>query len=256
MFKKYHIGFDLDDPRTTLAHREIILNKKFLKRLYKDWYKTMFSILGDLANGKVLEIGSGGGFLKELYPKVITSDILALPNVDQVFSAEELPFENNTLSAICMLNVFHHIPNPHLFLKEAERTLLKGGKVVMIEPANSALGRFIYKRFHHEPFDENGGREIQAGNPLSHSNQALPYIYFERDLDVFKKEYPLLRIVSVKYHSPLSYVISGGVSRSAMLPYFLYPLVKFKEWLLSPFNRHLGLFCTVVVEKIQDLNTN
>jgi len=249
MFKKYKIAFDLDDPRTTLAHRDIILQKKYLKRLYEDWYKSMFTEMGELAKGKVLEIGSGGGFLKELYPNVITSDILALSNVDQVFSAEELPFQNNELNAICMLNVFHHIPNPHKFLKEAQRTLAKGGKIVMVEPANSLLGRFIYKRFHHEPFDEKGGREIKAGNPLSHSNQALPYIYFERDLDLFKKEYPQLRIVSVQYHSPFSYIISGGVSRSAMLPYFMYSIVKFKEWLLSPLSKQLGLFCTVVVEK-------
>ena len=32
MFKKYHIDFDLDDPRATLAHRDIILKKPFLKR--------------------------------------------------------------------------------------------------------------------------------------------------------------------------------------------------------------------------------
>src|SRR5688572_29026954 len=117
MFKKYDIPYDLDDPRTTLAHRDIILQKKFLKRLYEDWYKNMFAQMGEKANGKVLEIGSGGGFLKELYPNVITSDILALPNVDQVFSAEQLPFKDNELSGICMLNVFHHIPNPHNFLK-------------------------------------------------------------------------------------------------------------------------------------------
>ena len=120
---------------------------------------------------------------------MVTSDILSLPNVDKVFSAEELPFNENELASIVMLNVFHHIPKPYLFLKEAERTLVKGGKIIMIEPANSALARFIYKRFHHEPFDEKGGREIEAGNPLSNSNQALPYIYFERDLNLFKTQF-------------------------------------------------------------------
>lgn len=249
MFKKYQIPYHLDDPRTTIEHRNIILNKPFLKRWYHDFYKMFIARLREHKNGKIVEIGSGGGFLKEVYPNAITSDILQLPNVDQVFSAEDMPFKNEELSGIVMLNVFHHIPNPHLFLKEAERTLLPGGKIIMVEPANSALGRFIYKRFHHEPFDENGPREIKAGNPLSHSNQALPYIYFERDIDLFKKEYPSLKIVSVKYHSPFSYVISGGVSRSAMLPYFMYPLVKAGEWLLSPLSRQLGLFCTIEVEK-------
>jgi SAM-dependent methyltransferase len=249
MFKKYVIPYSLDDPKTTLAHRDIILAKPFLKRLYLDWYHIFISKTSGIKNGIHLEVGSGGGFYKDVNKNAVTSDILPLPNVDKVFSAEQMPFAANELASIVMLNVFHHIPKPYLFLKEAERTLVKGGRIVMIEPANSALGRFIYKRFHHEPFDENGGREIEAGNPLSNSNQALPYIYFERDLELFKKEFPSLKINSVKYHTPFLYVISGGVSRSAMLPYFMYPFVKAIEWVLSPFARQIGLFCTIDVEK-------
>ena len=250
MFKKYTIPFDLDDPKATLAHRDLILQKPFLKRLYNDWYDVFINKAKEIRTGKHLEIGSGGGFLKEVFPEVITSDILALPNVDMVFSAEVMPFKENELASIVMLNVFHHIPKPYLFLQEAQRTLVKGGKIIMTEPANSALGRFIYKRFHHEPFEENGPREIKAGNPLSNSNQALPHIYFERDLELFKKEFPLLKINSIKYHSPFSYIISGGVSRSAMLPYFMYNFVKGIEWLFSPLSKQLGLFCTIEVEKI------
>ena len=217
--------------------------------MYNDWYDVFINKAKEIKTGKHLEIGSGGGFLKEVFPEVITSDILALPNVDMVFSAEVMPFKENELASIVMLNVFHHIPKPYLFLQEAQRTLVKGGKIIMTEPANSALGRFIYKRFHHEPFEENGPREIKAGNPLSNSNQALPHIYFERDLELFTKEFPLLKINSIKYHSPFSYIISGGVSRSAMLPYFMYNFVKVMEWLFSPLSKQLGLFCTIEVEK-------
>jgi SAM-dependent methyltransferase len=249
MFKKYHIPYPLDDPRTTIEHKEIILHKPFLRKLYTEWYMEFVRRTKDLKNGTHLEIGSGGGFYKEIFPEVITSDILPLPGVDKVFSAEQMPFGNNELASIVMLNVFHHIPKPYLFLKEAERTLIKGGKIVMIEPANSALGRFIYKKFHHEPFDEKGGREIEPGNPLSNSNQALPYIYFERDTELFEKEFPSLRVKSIKYHSPFLYVVSGGVSRDAMLPFFMYPVVKAFEWLLSPLSKQLGLFCTVEIEK-------
>ena len=250
MFKKYKIDFDLDDPNASLAHRDIILKKPFLKRLYNDWYLIFIIKSKEIKNGKYLEIGSGGGFLKDVFPEVITSDILILPNVDLIFTAEEIPFKENELASIVMLNVFHHIPKPHLFLKEAQRTLIKGGKIIMTEPANSALARFIYKRFHHEPFDEKGQREIKAGNPLSNSNQALPYIYFERDLDLFKKDFPSLKINSINYHSPFSYIISGGVSRSAMLPFFMYNFVKGIEWLFSPFYKQIGLFCTIEIEKI------
>jgi hypothetical protein len=45
------------------------------------------------------------------------------------------------------------------------------------------------------------------------------------------------------------YVLSGGVSRSAMLPYFMYNFAKAIEWLCKPFSKQLGLFCTVEVEK-------
>jgi SAM-dependent methyltransferase len=250
MFKKYKIDFDLDDPNASLAHRDIILKKPFLKKLYNDWYLIFIIKSKEIKNGKYLEIGSGGGFLKDVFPEVITSDILILPNVDLIFTAEEIPFKENELASIVMLNVFHHIPKPHLFLKEAQRTLIKGGKIIMTEPANSSLARFIYKRFHHEPFDEKGQREIKAGNPLSNSNQALPYIYFERDLDLFKKDFPSLKINSINYHSPFSYIISGGVSRSAMLPFFMYNFVKGIERLFSPFYKQIGLFCTIEIEKI------
>ncbi len=249
--KKYNQNYDLDDPRRTLEHREIILNKPFLKKIYIDWYNEFItnskSIEGD---GIFLEIGSGGGFLKNIFPEVVTSDILELPTVDKVCSAEQLPFEDNSIRGIMMLNVFHHIPRPYLFLKEAERTLVSGGKIMMIEPANTLLSRFIYKRFHHEPFNPGGGMEIEPGNPLSNSNQALPYIYFEREKQKFNTDYPLLKINSIRHHTPLRYAISGGLSKKAMLPDFLYDFVKFSELLLSPFFKQLGLFCSVEIEKI------
>ena len=249
MFRKYHIPFDLDDPRTTRVHRDIILQKPFLKRWYREQYDVFIRQSKETGKGLYLEIGSGGGFLKEVFPEVISSDIQNLPHVDRVFSAEVLPFENETLGAIFLLNVFHHIPKPYLFLKEAERTLFPGGKIILTEPANSSLGRFIYKRFHHEPFDENGPREIAPGNLLSNANPALPYIYFERDRERFATDFPALRIKSIRYHTPFAYIASGGVSRSALLPYFLYRPLRFAEWLLTPLSKQLGLFCTVEIEK-------
>ena len=93
MFKKYSIPYSLDDPKTTLAHRDIILNKPFLKRLYQDWYDVFIKESRSVGKGIYLEIGSGGGFLKDVFPEVVTSDILDLPVVDKVFSAEELPYK-------------------------------------------------------------------------------------------------------------------------------------------------------------------
>jgi SAM-dependent methyltransferase len=202
-----------------------------------------------LDNGASLEIGSGGGFLKEIFPEVITSDILPLPDVDRVVRAEALPFPDQSLSCILLLNVFHHIPKPADFLAEASRTLANGGKIMMVEPANTPFGRFIYKRFHHEPFDELGGRELPEGNPLGHANQALPYIYFERDIDWFRQQFPSLSLLSIRYHSPFTYLLSGGFSHRSFVPSFFVRPLEILEGLLAPLHPYLGLFCTITLER-------
>jgi SAM-dependent methyltransferase len=247
---KEAMSYDMDDARRTLVHRDIILAKPFLRKLYTKWYSSLIARTGSV-NGKYLEIGSGGGFLKEVFPEVVTSDILTLETVDIVCSAENLPFENNSLAGIMMLNVFHHIPRPYLFLAEAERTLVDGGKILMIEPANTVLSRFIYTHFHHEKFDVKGEMEIKQGNPLSNANQALPYIYFVREKDFFEKHYPTLKIVCIKPHTPFLYIISGGLSKPSLLPGWLFKFSQFVEKLFMPLYKQLGLFYFIEIEKKQ-----
>jgi hypothetical protein len=91
--------YSLDDPRTTLHHRDVILSKPFLKKLYVEWY-TYFKnataeINSKIPDGKVLEIGSGGGFLQQVIPGIITSVILDLGTCDMIFSAEEIPLPDH-----------------------------------------------------------------------------------------------------------------------------------------------------------------
>lgn len=250
METKYDISVHLNDYEASLKHMDIILSKAFLKEIYEKWYADFIKIAKQLPAGKLIEIGSGGGFLKELIPDLITSDVMPLDHCDMMFSAEKMPFSKNELSGIFMLNVFHHIPKPYLFLKEAERTLKTGGKIVMIEPSNSSFGRWIYKTFHHEPFDIKGEWEILSSGPLSGSNQALPYIYFERDRKKFEKEFPNLKIQTIKYHTPLTYLLSGGVSRKAFVPSRSFTFWHFIEKIISPLANHLGMFQTIEIVKI------
>ena len=242
--------YHLDSPESTLFNRDIILHKRFLNRLYTEWYGWLIRRAKTCSEGICLEIGSGGGFLQRIFPEAVTSDILDLPFVDIVCSAERLPFDDHSLACIMMLNVFHHIPRPYLFLEEAQRCLVAGGKILMIEPANSSWGQFIYTRFHHEPFEPKGGWEINPGNPVSNSNQALPYIYFERDIKHFNERFPALRLCEIRPHTPFLYLASGGLSRKALLPAAMYGIVKFAEWIVSPFNRQLGMFYGIEIEKI------
>ena len=91
--------YGLDAPEMTIYHREVILRKKFMKKLYVDWYEMILDRIDK--EGKVLELGSGGGFLKEIFPEVITSDILPLPNCDMVINAYRLPFPDNDKKGRC-----------------------------------------------------------------------------------------------------------------------------------------------------------
>ena len=123
---------DLDAPDTTLLHRRIIQKNPFLRNIYVDFYRQFAEAVGDSAGKLLVEIGSGGGFIKEVIPNVVTSDILELVNVDQVFAAGNMPFDEASVDAFFMFDVLHHVAEPRGFFKEALRCLKVGGKVVMI----------------------------------------------------------------------------------------------------------------------------
>ncbi len=240
---------DLDDPATTLLHAEIVQKKKFLKKLYIDFYKEFGKGISEPEKKVLVELGSGGGFIKEVIEGVITSDILELPNVDRVFSALDMPFEDSSVDAFFMFDVLHHIAEPRGFFKEAIRCLKPAGKIVMIEPANTLWARFIYKNFHHELFDPQAQWGLQESGPVSHGNGAMPWIIFSRDRRTFEKEFPRLRIVRIRNHTPLRYLLSGGLTLRQLVPSFTYPLIKAIEYILSAINNLLGMFQTIELEK-------
>ena len=240
----------LDSTAVSLLQANIIRKKPFLKRLYVDFYKQLkLSIPGDISSKSIVELGSGGGFIKELIPQAVTSDVIPLPHVDKNFSVFNMPFGKNTVDVFLMLNVFHHISDASSFLKEIERCLKSHGRVIMIEPANTFWGRIIWKNFHHEPFDPEGGWSFEGSDPIFSANEALPWIVFCRDRERLHTEFPSLKVLSIKPHSPLSYIVSGGVSMKQLLPSCLYHAVRAFEMILSPFNRYLGMFMTIEIEK-------
>lgn len=246
----------LDLPETSVKHGEIIKQKKFLFHLYCEWYLSFknyvdsYPPFSTIDQPFYLEIGSGGGFMKEIVPSVKTSDILPLPGLDYIFSAENLPFQDNSIHGVFMLNVLHHIPNAHKFFKEISRCLVPKGILYMIEPANTPFSRLIYQYFHHEPFDPSRKEwSFESTGPLSGANGALPWIIFKRDYSIFQKQFPSLRLQSYRNHTPLRYLLSGGLSHAPIVPSFTYPLVKSIEYLLSPINTFLGLFTTIIITK-------
>ena len=148
-----------------------------------------------------------------------------------------------------MLNVIHHIHDPRLFFKEVDRCLKKGGKLIAIEPANTLWGRFVYKHFHYEDFDPKKGWTLKSQKALSDANGALPWIIFIRDRKKFEKLFPRLKIKKVTPHTPIQYLISGGLSYKQLLPSWMYPVIKGIEKISLPLSRHIGMFYTIEIKK-------
>lgn len=239
-------GRDLDAPETTALRRRIIAGKGFLRRLYGEWYALLAGALPP-GGGAVLELGSGGGFLAEAIPGLLTSDLLPLPHVRCVLDATRLPFADGSLKGVVMTNVLHHVRRPADFLEEAARCVRPGGVIAMVEPWSTPWARLVYRRLHPEPFDPAAASwELPQGGPLSGANGALPWILFARDRARLEAGHPAWRISRLEVLMPAAYLLSGGVSLRGLAPGWAYPLWRALE---RPFEQSLGMFALVVLER-------
>lgn len=209
---------DIDLPATTEIRRQILEQKPFLRKVYRQWYAMLSASLAE-NTGTVLELGSGAGFLQDTIQPLVTSEVFFCSHVDVVLNGMQLPLADGSLAAIVMSDVFHHIPDPRRFLQEALRCVRKGGVISMIEPWNTPWSAWVYRRFHHEPFDPQAENwEIHPGGPLSGSNQALPWIIFERDRGQFRQEFPGWELIQARPFMPFSYLLSGGIGLRNLMP--------------------------------------
>jgi SAM-dependent methyltransferase len=242
-------GLDIDDPLTTQLRRKIIQEKSFLRQIYQEWY---VAIAGTLPRriGPVLELGSGAGFLKDVVPDLITSEVFYCSGINVVLNGQDLPFAAGTLRGIVMTDVFHHLPRSRRFFTEAARCVRPGGVVAMIEPWVTPWSRLIYSRVHHEPFNPEASEwEFPTRGPLSGANGALPYILFARDRAQFEREFPMWQIRMIKPMMPFCYLVSGGVSMRTLMPGWSFKWWRGLENLLWPFANNLAMFACIVLQK-------
>ena len=242
-------GVDIDSPALLSMRRALVKDKAFLRRLYEEWYDGLVAALPP-GGGRVLEIGSGGGFLDERVPELITSEIQVCPHVSLVLDAQALPLRDASLRAVVMVDVLHHLPEARRFFAAAARCVRPGGRLAMIEPWVSPWSSLVYRSVHHEPFRPDAAEwEFPRGGPLSAANMALPWILFVRDRSQFEREFPEWRIVSIRPFMPFRYVISGGVSMRSLMPAWTFGVWRAVEGALTPLNAQLGMFAQIVLER-------
>ena len=237
-------GKDIDAPHTTALRNRIIAEKPFLKNVYKEWHMAVSQCVPP-GNGPALEIGAGAGDLTSYVENLITSEIFPCPNIDIVLDGCKLPFKDKIFRAIVLVNVLHHIPDCRMFFREASRCVQPGGALVMIEPWLSSWSRFIYSR-HHEPFDPEASTwEFPSTGPLSGTNQALPWIVFERDRAHFEKEYHFWKVETIDLGMPFLYLLSGGMTLRSLVPSWTFTTWKKFELLLKPIMNKLAMFALI-----------
>jgi SAM-dependent methyltransferase len=242
-------GLPVDSPETTRLRKHIVASKGFLRQIYEEWYRAIEWRL-PAGSGRVLEIGSGAGFLQEYIPDVIRSEVFQCDDVSLVVDARALPLVDGSLRAIVMTDVLHHIPDVRPFFAEAARCVRTGGALVMIEPWVTSWSRLVYGRLHHEPFLPSATSwEFPSSGPLSSANGALPWIVFVRDRKEFEHEFPQWAIESIHPEMPFRYLLSGGVSLRSLMPSWTFSGWRYLEQQLNPWMNHLAMFATLVVRR-------
>ena len=247
-------NINVDDANVVAIHREIINSKPLLRAVYLRWYREFLRAYEETEalDGEMLEIGCGASFLEEIIPRLVKTDVVATPCAQKVMNAMSLDLPDKSLRTIFMTHVLHHILYPAKFLSEAQRCLKPGGRLVMIEPSNNFLQRFLARwTDHFEYFDDTVEEWAnRSSERMTDANMALPWVIFVRDQKRFQKEFPGLKIIGIRYHTYLSYFISGGVGYRSFLPAFLSPLVDLTEHLSKPFSNRLGTTMTIDIVKV------
>lgn len=122
----------------------------------------------------------------------------------------------------------------------------------MVEPSNNFLQRFVVRYFdHYEYFDDTIEDWVNGSvtGRMTQANMALPWVIFVRDRARFQKEFPTLKIKEIRYHTFLSYAITGGMTCRSFLPSFAAPLIDGIETLARPIMEKVGTQMTIDIVK-------
>ena len=243
----------MSDLVATLREQEQAWEERSLvRRLYREWYRALVERLSDV-DGVSVELGSGIGQLREVAgTRVVLTDVEQTPWSDEAVDALHLPYADESLANIVMLDVFHHLSDPARFLDEVERTLARGGRLLLIEPYCSPVSTPLYRGFHQERTDMSAdpfAPDPEIAGAALDSNQALPTLAFFRRPAELHRRWSTLRVVERKRFAFLLYPLSGGFTRRPLLPSPLYPVARLMERALSPVAPLLAFRCLVVLEK-------
>jgi len=242
---------NLNDLSRISQIRAALSAKSGLRRLYEEVYQHYAACLTRCPrDGLAVELGSGGGFAKNVIPELITSDVLPYTGVDIVADATKMPFLDRSVRFFGMLNVFHHIPDAAAFLSEAVRCLAPNGRAFIADQNRGWISSPILRYFHSEPYAPASKTwQFASTGPLNGANGALPWMVFARDRSRFEREFPNLKLLQYKPTTPLRYWLSGGLKRWSLLPESAWKYATTFDKLLLKVSPHFGSFVEIELLK-------
>lgn len=229
-----------------------IRRNRLLDGIYRDIYRRILDEVPAERFPRLLELGSGGGFFKDLAPHAVTSECVPTPRVDRVVDAcaIERHFEPESLDAVAAFNVFHHLPDATGFLDGASRVLRVGGRIVMVEPWFTPVGQWFYRALHHEPWvADPDDWTLRGQGRLGAANSRLPTSVFRDSDGRFEREFPALRIVKREPFHKWLYLLSGGLRLNTRVPEGISRALIDLDRSIQAGDKLTGLFATIVVER-------
>jgi SAM-dependent methyltransferase len=227
--------------------------KPLLQTLYGDFYRLVAKNLSNLAESRIVELGSGLGNIHEVIPNCLRTDLFPNPWIDQIENAYALSFPDESVSDLILTDVFHHLKYPGTALKEFLRVLRRGGRVIMLEPCLSALGLLVYGVLHDEPIAVTQNIEWEA--PAGWSPERVDYyaaqgnasrIFLGNDFRHRLGDWQKLETVRL---SAIAYAASGGFSKPQLYPTSALPLIRKLENILNLFPSLFATRLLVILEK-------
>lgn len=226
-----------------------------LRKIYKHFHKLIAQQIANVSNGYAVELGSGIGKIKHIIPHCIRTDLFPNPWIDQVENAYRLSFPDNSVSDLILFDVFHHLRYPGTALKEFQRVLLPGGRVIIFDPCTTGiLGLIVFGLFHHEPLRRK--EPIQWFAPRGWNSDNIDYyaaqanasrIFFNKEFENRLSEW---NIKARRRLSAVSYVLSGGFSKPQLYPEIAFPMMRAVDKICDALPAVFSTRLLVVLEKI------
>ena len=197
----------VDPAAEHLARRAIWDRKYAIRSCYRGWYERMRPFI---VAGPSLEIGAGSGNFKSYWPSLLITDIVKTPYVDVVANGMQLPLRTGSLGNLVVIDLLHHLADPHDFFDEAARVLRPGGRILIIEPYITPVSYIAYRAMHHEDVWFGGYLKSGPGKSPWEGNMAIPNFLFAREAHHWARRHPTLTFMRKQRFSVFDFQLAGG----------------------------------------------